>query len=630
MSSPHAIQSLNRFIYLNNKLYDIADYMKALAILASIIGIFMASAMCGAAVAGMSSIHAPAVILFNNTGSLTNISITITSGNGAVNVIGPVVVGQSTIQSAKVAAMYASIYTHHNESLYNFTYSIEDAGDNVSGPSAGAAMTMLAISAFDGKPLRSNFTMTGTISSDGSIGEIGGVYNKVAAAKASGMRLVLVPKVPSSSTEDELYLLVQTTFGIPLVQVANISQAAHFAFYGSISGLENMTTYDFYTNYSVQSLPESTINCSSECNYSTFNTLLNATFVLTRSEIDNLQSNKNFSAVAAQLGMVLNQSSTIAARGYIYTAADFAFLDYLNAFYFNSYPSTRSSALGTMTAVQNSCASLTPPPLTKQNYNYVISAELRQAWGTYTINSSISAYNASQIESDQILDDMYLAAQANAWCKAAGLIYNESDQTGNYVTVSQSLQQVAHSRIERALPSSGSNLYLSTAQQAYKEQNYPLAILDADYAYVLFNTVPQNMTVQEINAAAQATAANSTYGVWATEFARESQFYIYESGATANSTLSRSYAVSAYTTAQLANALSNDTRLISGSLVPVSNPMLAESNAQLAKKLRNAYEFIYAETTAIAVLLAISIILSLLIIKSDKRPRRRYHTKKRR
>ncbi len=603
--------------------------MKALALIAALIGIFALAAVASPATVGTSFIHAPAVILFNNTGSLTNISVTITNGNGTVNVIGPAVVGQSTIQSAQTAAMYASTYTHHNESLYNFTYSIEDAGDNVSGPSAGAAMTMLAISAFDGKPLRPDFTMTGTISPDGGIGPIGGVYDKVAAAKANGMRLVLVPKVPGSSTEDELYLLVQTTFGIPLVQVANISQAAHFAFNGSISGLENMTAYNFYTNYSVQSLPEPTIDCSSECNYSTFNSLLNATFVLTRSEISSLGSNSNFSSVASQLGMVLNQSSGIAARGYIYTAADFAFLDYLNAFYFNSYPSTRTSALDKMTSVQDSCSLLAPPPLTKQNYNYVINAELRQAWGTYTINQSISAYNSTQIESDQILDDMYFTAQANAWCKAAALIYNESSQPGNYVATPQSLQQVALARIERALPL-GSSMYLSTAQQAYKAQNYPLAILDADYAYVLFNAPPQNMTVNELNAAAQATAANSTYGVWATEFARESQFYIYESGATSNSTLSRSYAVSAYTTAQLANALSNDTRLISRSLVPASNPALAESNAKLAKKLKNAYEFIYAETTAIAVLLAISIILSLLIIKSNARPRSRHHSRKRR
>ena len=245
--------------------------MKALALIAALIGIFALAAVASPATVGTSFIHAPAVILFNNTGSLTNISVTITNGNGTVNVIGPAVVGQSTIQSAQTAAMYASTYTHHNESLYNFTYSIEDAGDNVSGPSAGAAMTMLAISAFDGKPLRPDFTMTGTISPDGGIGPIGGVYDKVAAAKANGMRLVLVPKVPGSSTEDELYLLVQTTFGIPLVQVANISQAAHFAFNGSISGLENMTAYNFYTNYSVQSLPEPTIDCSSECNYSTFN-----------------------------------------------------------------------------------------------------------------------------------------------------------------------------------------------------------------------------------------------------------------------------------------------------------------------------------------------------------------------
>ena len=143
-------------------------------------------------------------------------------------------------------------------------------------------MTILAVSAFENKPLRTDFTMTGTITSNGSIGEIGGVYDKVGAAEAAGIKLVLVPKVPKTDQEDELYLLVQTNFGIPVVQVANISQTAYFAFNKNINGLANETTYNFFTDYHIGSLSNPTLNCTALCNYSIFGSLLNTTVNLTR------------------------------------------------------------------------------------------------------------------------------------------------------------------------------------------------------------------------------------------------------------------------------------------------------------------------------------------------------------
>jgi predicted S18 family serine protease len=71
-----------------------------------------------------------------------------------------------------------------------------DAGDKISevdGPSAGALMTLLAISAIEKQPIDEYLTLTGTISSDGHIGAIGGVVAKAAAAKNRGKTLILIP-----------------------------------------------------------------------------------------------------------------------------------------------------------------------------------------------------------------------------------------------------------------------------------------------------------------------------------------------------------------------------------------------------------------------------------------------------
>jgi len=598
-----------------------------------ILGLILAMGLAGAQVVGTSSIRAPAVIIFNNTGSLTSISVVISKGTGFVNVTGPQTVGASTLQSAYTAAMYASNYTNHNFSDYNFTYSIENAGDNVSGPSAGAAMTVLAVSAFENEPLRTNFTMTGTISSNGTIGEIGGVYDKTGAAKANGMKFILVPKVAPTDPEDELYLLVQTNYGIPLVQVGNVSQAINFAI-NSSNKLPSGTTYNFYTNYNVNSLPSPTINCTEQCNYTLFHDLLNATFNLTQNDIQSLNANPKYANISTQLQKVLDQSEAISKHGYLYTGADLAFLDYVNTFYFNGYSTNRSSALSLLDNVQSFCDSLSPPPLTKSNYDYVISAELRQTWGNYTINSVVTSYNSSQIDSDEILDELYLGAQSKGWCTAANLVYNETSVNGTYVAVSPTLKTIAINRITRALPY-GQSLYLVTAQHAYNQENYPVAILDADYAFALANaTFKSTFPTETLDNMSQQIATNATFGVWASEFAKESQFYVSESELANNSTAAKSYAISAYSSALLAWQLSNDTSIISNSLV-VSPVPITTSIAQQPQSSSNATtntqmqaltsdiaytkELVYALLLLVVGLLVVNIALISVVINKMKK-----------
>ena len=182
-----------------------------------------------AAVVGTSTISAPAVILENNTGEMTVISLTITTGNGTVRILGPQHVGNSTLYSAETAARYAAVVSHLNVSGYDFNYTIYNSS-NVTGPSGGAALTLLAISALQHRRLSSNITITGTISPNGSIGEIGGAYDKAGAAARSGMAAILVPNASFDAFEEKEYLLAQSYYHIPLIQVANITEAEAYAF----------------------------------------------------------------------------------------------------------------------------------------------------------------------------------------------------------------------------------------------------------------------------------------------------------------------------------------------------------------------------------------------------------------
>ncbi|MGC8648046.1 MAG: S16 family serine protease [Candidatus Micrarchaeia archaeon] len=600
----------------------------AIAIVAIAVAMLLPANMANAQLVGSAEIHAPAVITSNNTGVLTIIELKVYKGNGTVSVGGPAEVGASTLQSAQTAAQYAASYLGKNFGSYNFNYTILNSdADNVSGPSAGAAMTMLAISALSGKPLASDFTMTGTINSNGAIGLIGGVYDKVSAAKSGGMRFVLVPAAYGDSNEEMLYALVQDEFGIPLVQVKNVSAALNFAIYGE-NAVGKGTTYTPFVNYHVNEIGNASVECVQSCNSQAFNGLVAFTFNLTRDEIGTLAPFPNFSGISDQLSKGLNQSILEAEKGYGYTGADQSFLDYITAYYFSHHTITKQGGMQVMQNVSSSCAALETPQLTSSNYQYVLGGELRQLWANYTITQDMGEYNATAVDTDGVLDSIYEAGEASGWCAAASYMYNASYAMGGaYVSASPALKGVAESRLQKA-SAYGPSLYFTTAEQAYRSGNYPLAILDSDYALVFGNaTLGSGIGTGKLINMSKALASNATFGVWATQFANEALFYAQEAALSSNSSLALEYAQEAYSTALLAERISNDTSLISANLEVQAQPPITVQNyegefstllagiAAIEKELLAIFMMLLALLIA---LIAIFIALVVLINRSRK------------
>jgi predicted S18 family serine protease len=128
-------------------------------------------------------------------GSIMNISVEIEPGKGRVLVQTKPLMGVVFQGAANTAVAVAGNKTGFDLSQSDVIFSI-DAGDKISevdGPSAGALMTLLAISAIEKHPINGSLTMTGTINSDGHIGAIGGVVAKATAAKDQGKTLFLLP-----------------------------------------------------------------------------------------------------------------------------------------------------------------------------------------------------------------------------------------------------------------------------------------------------------------------------------------------------------------------------------------------------------------------------------------------------
>ena len=124
-----------------------------------------------------------------------NISVEVLPGKGRVLVQTTPLMGVVFQDAANTAVAVAGNRSGINLSDSDVIFSI-DSGDKISevdGPSAGALMALLMVSAIEKRPIDSSLTLSGTISGDGHIGAIGGVVEKATAAKEQGKTLLLTP-----------------------------------------------------------------------------------------------------------------------------------------------------------------------------------------------------------------------------------------------------------------------------------------------------------------------------------------------------------------------------------------------------------------------------------------------------
>ncbi|HMK16048.1 MAG TPA: S16 family serine protease [Methanomicrobiales archaeon] len=185
------------------------------------------------------------------TGVLLNISAEVKPGEGRVLVDTMPLMGVVFQDAANTAVLVAENRTGVSLAGSDVIFSIRAPGQvpAVDGPSAGALMTLLAISAIEGKPLREDLTLTGTIDQDGNVGAIGGIPEKAQAAKDAGKSLLLLPRenaqlvqytqqtrqyygfnvIRQTPTTVDAKVYVESTIGIPVQYVDTIDDVVKIA-----------------------------------------------------------------------------------------------------------------------------------------------------------------------------------------------------------------------------------------------------------------------------------------------------------------------------------------------------------------------------------------------------------------
>jgi ATP-dependent Lon protease len=164
-------------------------------------------------------------------GELLSVDVTIMNGAGKLNLTGQL--GNVMKESAQAALSYLRASAKRlglNPDFFKgkeIHIHLPEGAIPKDGPSAGVAMAMAMLSSVSGKPASNNVAMTGEITLTGSILAIGGLTEKLLAAKRNNIKTVLIPK------ENEIDLKEisdKVKSGLKIVPIEKAEQAIPYLF----------------------------------------------------------------------------------------------------------------------------------------------------------------------------------------------------------------------------------------------------------------------------------------------------------------------------------------------------------------------------------------------------------------
>ena len=164
-------------------------------------------------------------------GDTLQIEVNIMPGKGELLLTGQL--GDVMKESARTGITYirsiVSRYGVEKEYFekHDFHIHIPEGAVPKDGPSAGITRATALLSAIIERPVKASVAMTGEITLRGRVLPIGGLKEKILAAKNAGIKTVLVPKKNEKDIEE---ISAEIKRGIEILFVENMEQVAKYAF----------------------------------------------------------------------------------------------------------------------------------------------------------------------------------------------------------------------------------------------------------------------------------------------------------------------------------------------------------------------------------------------------------------
>ncbi len=164
-------------------------------------------------------------------GDILHVDVTLMNGGGKLTLTGQL--GDVMKESAQAALSYIrsnakklklnpEFFKKHEIHIH-----LPEGAIPKDGPSAGITMTMAMISAISGRPARADVAMTGEITLRGDVLPIGGLNEKLLAAKRAGITTILIPK---ENQKDLTEIQTSIKEGLKIIAVEKIEEALPIVF----------------------------------------------------------------------------------------------------------------------------------------------------------------------------------------------------------------------------------------------------------------------------------------------------------------------------------------------------------------------------------------------------------------
>ncbi len=393
-------------------------------------------------------------------GSIVPVEIRLVDGDGGAYINTEPNTDRDLQESFSIAADVARDYAHGGEEC-DALLSIKDNSEFVQGPSGGAAFAIMAYSLFSGRGFTHEATMTGAISEDGYVLQVGGLYEKALSAKENGKKYFLTP---IQSMDEKL--LLEGISGITIYEVETFEEARDFFFYG-------VTPKERPLNLSVAPLPELDEYAGEKDD--DFKAITEGIIEREKEAIGKLGD----ASIRAYYLELVSQQEELIEKGYYYSAANGAFLSFIMAD--SLLHIEEPDVEGKVAEVEACLGGIGEAKLTYENYEWVMGAQAREKRARNQLEL-FRENDANTREEEYLI--VYELNYALAWCDAAASMQEAAKRIGGELMDEELMRQSAEMFVNFSsnYTSIDESETYQNGMEMYEEGEYAGAVYELAYA----------------------------------------------------------------------------------------------------------------------------------------------------
>ncbi len=453
-----------------------------------------------------------AAVTGENSGGVFQLTVETKPGNGTIYTAITPRTGFATQDSEESAVRYAFSSSGYSRSDCDVLFRINGDfnANTIDGPSAGGAMAVATRAALLGKQIRQDIVMTGTISPEGGVGEVGGVIEKSLAAADAGAKYFLVPKLQVH--EALLISSFSSAKDFRAIEVKTEQDAEKILFSGYSQNFSSQFRPE--SKQIPEGLPQLPIDADMGRFTLVAKKVVDDLGIEVRGAFQQTKENNDTETMRAYFNHEISKYYSLLPKGYPFTAANAAFLLSIDAEYVR-IGDAKIDLDGSVKDVSACISQLKSPAKTGENFHWALGADLRRLWAEQKLNQTIK--NRAEQSGYSSLRDLLFAY---SWCKISGELASQANDIGGEPADESALSELAGEKIneaEQALSSSArldydSAWHLDNAYAANKSGNYGAAIYEASYAETMQGISSES--VENVSEAAEKLSAGSRSSLW--------------------------------------------------------------------------------------------------------------------